>query len=156
MRAVPTVLAAGGFFLAATSLSAQTVSIVADVTVRPRSAVAASTQVVQFTVAEGESSAEALVEFSAGARTMPSTSLLLTLETGPLAAAGPESCESTIVIAFDWEGPGLLRGTLPPDGRADVAQWRGGGLRHGRLRLVLRGVAPGTYRLPVRLAITGI
>lgn len=150
MRAISIAVVVVMACLATSDVAAQRAEITASVSVRARTAVTPAIDVAVFVIPDGSESAATDLDFTAAARAMPGAAVVLAIDAGPLAGTGLGPSDQG-TVAFETEGEGALRGTLPPGGRADVATWIGGGQRAGRVRLVLRGLPPGTYRLPVRL-----
>jgi hypothetical protein len=120
---------------------AATVSIVASAAVLPRAAVQVSTQLLHFHVTSPDEEAVATLDFVVGARAQSDSEVRLILE--PVLSS----------MTFAGEGDGTLSGTASTDEETTAARWIGGGLRTGRLRFTLRA-APGTYTVPVRLAVS--
>jgi hypothetical protein len=153
-------LVAFASLLSASPAPAQNVHVVASVTasisVRERAIVSPSDHVAVFVVPDGGDSAATDVDFTAAARALPQAVLVLAIDAGPLTATGLAGAFGRDgELTFETQGASGLQGPLVPDGRTDVATWTGGGRRAGRVRLVLRGVSPGTYRLPVHLVFIG-
>lgn len=124
--------------------------VVAQATVAPRPSIVVSSKVLEFRIEQGETQAQAVVDFTAAMRAHPHAEIVLTVEAvsaldGPGGAADAEA-----TVTFAGEGAVTASGVVEP-GRASVAaQWIGGGQRRGRLVFTLRASAPGLYQLPVR------
>jgi len=121
--------------------------------VATRTSLKVSSELLQFEVAQSGGTATAAIDFSAGARMSSGADVVLSVEPlraveGPGGAADVESS-----VSFAGSGPGLLAGALAGD-TAIVGQWRGSGLRQGRVVFTLRANASGTYTLPVRFVLS--
>jgi hypothetical protein len=123
-------------------------------TFEQRSAVRASTPVLQFNVVDPAEPALASVEFTASARTSSGAEVLLVLEPigtvrGPGGAADVETR-----LALEGGTGGVLAGDVPSSSPLTAARWTGSGQRGGRLVFSLRASAPGQYSVPISLAVS--
>ena len=129
-------------------------TVVATVTVAPRTSVKTSARVLEFQIEPGANEAVAVVEFTAASRALPDAGVVMTITpdgglNGPGGAADVEAN-----LSFSGDGLGISSGALSLTQPVTVAQWTGGGVRNGRLVFTLRASSPGQYRLPVRFAIS--
>jgi hypothetical protein len=123
-----------------------TATIGARANFETRTSLQVSTRVLEFHVTNPEVAAEATLDYIAGVRVQPGAETILQVQTSlPAGGAG-------IVLTVGTEG--VSADSVAIDGAAPVtaARWDGAGLRTGTLRFSLRG-APGTYRVPINLAL---
>ena len=148
--------AATGAFAPLPTHAADVASATIGVTVQvaSRTSLKVSADVLQFDVLPSEQIATASIDFSAGARVASGADVVLTVEAehaidGPGGAADVE-CS----ISYEGDGQGLQSGTLRSDVPTTAGQWRGSGLRRGRLLFTLRANSAGTYQVPVRFVLS--
>jgi hypothetical protein len=140
--------------LLAQSGGERSVTVLATVTVAPRTSLKTSARVLEFRIEPGTNEALAVVEFTAAARALPDADVVMTIApdgglTGPGGAADVEAD-----LTFSGDGSGTLSGILMTTQSVTTARWTGGGVRSGRLVFRLRTLSPGAYTLPVRFAIS--
>ena len=141
----PVVARAGEVATAAVHVEAQ---------VFARTSLRVSSERLQFDVLPSGNLATASVSFTAGARTASGADIVLTVESvrGVMGPGGAADAETA--LSFSGDGDGLVNGSLSPGGPAIVGQWRGSGLREGRVVFTLRADGTGTYSVPVRFVLS--
>lgn len=147
--AVVTVLAALG---PSQALAAEkTASVAVDVKIAARTSLHVSSEILTFVVPEGETTATATIEFSAGARTARDADVAMSVES--IGAIDTPHATGDETITFCGHGLGTQSGVLASR-VAVAARWQGSGQRTGRLVFTLRVPVPGVYTVPVKFALT--
>jgi hypothetical protein len=125
-----------------------------SVTFSARGTVRASAPVLIFDVTDPSQAAVASIDFVAAARTTPGGNVDLIVDAaGPVSGPGGAADVETS-LALEGGTEGVLSAALSPTVRSMAARWSGGGRRTGRLVFSLRASAPGTYSVPVSLAVS--
>lgn len=162
MRAyrMPIVVALFGLsaLIAAPGVCAGAESSAASVTVTARfstrMSLKVSTELLRFDVTGPGQAPEAIVEFSAAARTAQGGEVLLTVEpAAPLNGPGGASDVET-ALTFSGLGDGLGTGELLRSAPTVAGRWVGSGLRKGRLVFTLRASVAGVYSQSVRFVVS--
>lgn len=131
-----------------------TASVAVTVQVSARTSLRVSSHLLDFVVPQPDGSATAVVDFSAGARVAAGANLVLSVESlGVLGGPGGPGAVDT-EVTFAGDGDAAAGGTLDPTGPAVAGQWRGSGLRRGRLLFTLKASAAGTYEVPLRFVLS--
>lgn len=149
--AVPALLLAA---LSAGLAADTTARLTVSVTVCGRTHLTVTARVLHFDVPPDAADARAALDFVAAARTEAGGEVVLTVEpeswlVGPGGAADAEA-----TVGFDGDGEGTLSGVLQPRALSVVGRWAGSGRRDGRLSFTLATAVPGSYRLPLRFALS--
>jgi hypothetical protein len=139
---------------AAAASETASASVVVAATFSTRTSLTVSSDELRFDVTTASQPAVASVEFSAGARTVSSAQVVLSVE--PLAEVeGPRgNAQPDCALSFTGQGNGSVGGGVALKGSTVAGRWTGSGLRQGRLVFALRADAPGSYTVPVRFVLT--
>ena len=121
-------------------------SLTAVATFGPRTALEVSSHVLRFNVTDASIPAEAVVTFTAGARTRTDGDVLLFVETASQGAEAPGA------LAIVGGAEGTIAGSVARDAPTVAVRWLGGGLRTGGVRFRLQA-PPGQYDIPVRFQL---
>jgi hypothetical protein len=119
-----------------------------------RTSLKVSARVLQFAVAEPGQVAQAVVEFSAGARTGTGSEVVLSVDASRTIDGPGGAADVDTALSFTGEGAGTLGGDVSTRSPTVAGRWSGSGLRSGRLVFSLRAGAAGTYVLPVRFVLS--
>ena len=135
---------------AAPAASERSATVNVTATFAARTALQVSSHILRFQVTDPELPAIAIVEFSAGARTLAGADVRLLVQplSVPEKTGGPSSGPLMVTVIGDGEGLAVLTTDSP----TLAAQWTGGGRRTGRVTFQLRAAA-GTYAIPVRFEL---
>ena len=122
-------------------------SLTVHADVSARTSLTVSSELLQFEIVNPANPSDAVIEFSAGARTRPDGEVLLSVERlTELEGPGGNAHQPAVVLS---EVGGQI-GAAPQV----VRRWSGSGLRHGTLQFVLRARTAGKYRVPVRFVLS--
>lgn len=123
-----------------------TQSVTATLTLQPRASLQVSTRMLRFEVSDdAASAATASLDFSAGVRAAKTETIALVVESVR---------EDPGVLSIVAGSDGTIAGEVVRAKPTIAARWSGGGLRDGRLTFRLQGVPPGTYDIPLSVALT--
>jgi hypothetical protein len=141
--------------LHAAVLSADSDAAVAvSVRVSSRTSLRVSTNVLEFTIADGATPATASIEFTAAARLPSGSGIVLNVESAQAVEGPGGAADVDTELTFAGAGDNMTSGTFTPSAGAVAAIWQGSGQHHGRIVFTLRAPAPGVYRIPVHLVLT--
>ena len=121
-------------------------TVAVRVRVSSRTSLHVSTNVLEFRVPAGTTSATAVVDFTAAVRLPSSSGVVLNVEPGLIGDTDAE-------ITFAGTGEGMKSGRLIPSGDVVAASWEGSGQRRGRIVFTMHASTPGVYRVPIRLVL---
>jgi hypothetical protein len=127
-------------------------AVAVAVRVSARTALHVSANVLEFTVPDGDTSATAVIDFTAAVRLPSSSGVVLDVDPSQVSGPGPVG-DSDVQITFTGVGEGMKTGTLTRSTSAVAASWEGSGQRHGRIIFTIHAPAPGLYRVPVHLVL---
>jgi len=139
-----------GFSAPAASAETASGMVVVTVLFSSRTSLTVSSELLRFDVAAAGETATAAVDFTAGARTVAGSEVLLSVEP----AVGLHGASPGPRVSFAGVGAGTLAGSLGPTGPTVAGRWAGSGLRTGRLVFSVSPPASGSYALPIRFVLT--
>ena len=141
--------------LAATPARADaTATVKVTVQVHGRTALRVSGQQLAWELPFDATSATAVVDFTAKARTRSGAEVVLTVEPERWIEGPGGAADADALVTFDGLGSGTLAGQLQPAAASLAGRWIGSGQREGRLYFELHAGVAGSYRLPVRLVLS--
>ena len=155
LRGLPFALAVivGGAVTGATLSTAEAseaahASLTVHADVSARTSLTVSSELLQFEIVNPANPSDAVIEFSAGARTRSDGEVLLSVERlAEMEGVGGGNPHQPSVVLSGVAGQ---IGTAPQV----VRRWSGSGLRHGTLQFVLSARTAGKYRVPVRFVLS--
>ena len=131
-----------------------TATVTVRVQVSGRTALRVSGQQLAWELPYDATSATALIEFTASARTRSGAEVVLTVEPERWVEGPGGAADVDAMVTFDGSGSGTHAGQLRPAAPSVAGRWIGSGQRTGRLSFELHAGVAGSYRLPVRLVLS--